>query len=353
MRSLSSISMVLLIAGTAAADPAFEEVDLVSDGAVAGTRVDVNLMNPWGLAAGPTTPWWVANNATDTATIYTADGTPAPLVVTVPGSPTGEVFNESDRFAVCSGKQCSPSRFIFAGEDGVLVAWAPDVPPPPLSTAAFVVFTSSDDAVYKGLTQVHLPHGVWRLYATDFHNGRIDVFDENFQKVHISEELFDDDELPRGYAPFGIHRFGDRVFVTYAKQDADRHDDVKGPGHGFIDEYTLEGFFVRRVASRGKLDSPWGLAIGPESFGDFDDALLVGNFGDGRIHAYRFLPRQGRYVLAGALRDCRGEPIAIDGLWSIAPGNGGPSGSPNQLFFTAGLNDEADGLFGFIRRARP
>ncbi|HWE30120.1 MAG TPA: TIGR03118 family protein [Polyangia bacterium] len=351
MRILS-VSVVMLVAGAASADPQFEQVDLVSDGAVAGTRVDTNLMNPWGLASGPDTPWWVANNATDSATIYGGDGTPRALVVSVPGSPTGAVFNPTDKFPVCTAKRCSPSKFIFAGEDGVITAWAADVPRPGPSDQAFVVFASSDGAVYKGLTLVQLPHGVSLLYATDFHNARVDAFDESFHRVPLSEELFDDDRLPRGYAPFGIHAFGDRVYVTYALQDAAKHDDVKGPGHGFVDEYDLVGRFVRRVASRGHLDSPWGLAFGPESFGEFDDALLVGNFGDGRIHGYRFVPHEGRFVFAGTLRDCRGEPITIDGLWSIAPGNGAAAGSPNDLYFTAGLNGEADGLFGFLRRAR-
>jgi len=350
MRVLSSLFVVVLVTGTAAADPVFEEIDLVSDLPALGVRVDDNLRNPWGLAAGPNTPWWVANNGTDSATIYRGDGTPSALLVTVPGSPTGEVFNESDKFPVCTAKRCSPSMFIFAGEDGVIAAWARDIPSPGPSDQAFVVFTSKHGAVYKGLTQVHLPHGVWRLYATDFHNGRVDAFDENFNRVRMSEELFDDDHLPCGYAPFGIRAIGDRVFVTYALQDADKHDDVKGPGHGFVDEYDLFGHFIRRVASRGHLNSPWGLAIGPESFGDFDDDLLVGNFGDGHINAYRFVAHKGRFEHDGTLKDDSGEPIEIDGLWSISTANGGPSGSPNDLYFTAGLNDEADGLFGLIRR---
>jgi uncharacterized protein (TIGR03118 family) len=351
MRVLSSVALLMLVAGSAAAEPAFERVDLVSDGAVAGTRVDAKLVNPWGLAHGPETPWWVANNATGTATIYNGDGVPSVLTVTVPGSPTGEVFNPTDRFPVCASR-CSPSKFIFAGEDGVLAAWAPDVPRPGPSGQAFVVFTSPDGAVYKGLTLVQLPHGVTRLYATDFHNGRVDAFDESFHRIPLSEELFDDDRLPPGYAPFGINTFGDRVLVTYALQDSDKHDDVAGPGHGFIDEYDLHGRFVRRVASRGKLNSPWGLAVGPESSGEFDDALLVGNFGDGHINGYKLVPREGRFFFVGTLSDGHGDPLEIEGLWSIAPGNDGAAGSSRDLYFTAGLIDEAHGLFGFIRRTR-
>ena len=352
MRFVSSVALLMLVASAARAEPAFERVDLVSDGAVVGTRVDANLMNPWGLVHGPETPWWVANNATKTSTIYTGGGVPAALVVTVPGSPTGAVFNDTDKFLVCASR-CSASKFIFAGEDGVITAWAPDVPRPGPSTQAFVVYDgSAAGSVYKGLA-IATSHGrVHHLYATDFHNGRVDVFNERFEKLPPAEGVFDDDDIPRGYAPFGIAHFGDRIFVTYAKQDADKHDDVKGPGHGFVDEFDLDGFFVRRVASRGRLNSPWGMALGPESFGEFDDALLVGNFGDGRIHGYKLVPPTGRFFYVGALRDTRGEPIAIDGLWSIAVGNDGAAGSSHDLYFTAGLNGEADGLFGFLRRAR-
>ena len=213
MRIVSSLFVVMLVAGAAAADPAFKRINLVSD------ATDPDLKNAWGLAAGPDTPWWVANNHTNTATVYGGDGSKHALVVTVPGAPTGEVFNPTDHFPVCTAARCSPSRFIFAGEEGVLAAWAPDVPRPGPSDQAFVVYTSPDGAIYKGLTLVRLPHGVTRLYATDFHNGRLEAFDEQFAKLPMSEELFDDDRLPAGYAPFGIQAIGDRVYVTYALQD--------------------------------------------------------------------------------------------------------------------------------------
>jgi len=346
MRILSSLSVVMLVAGTAAADPAFEQINLVSDGAVSGTKVDPNLMNPWGLAASPTGPWWVANNATNTATLYDAAGNALPLVVSVPGAPTGEVFNGGNKFVVSDMRgNMGPALFIFAGEDGVVSGWSPKVP----GNAAIVMYDGSDEGdVYKGLAIATDCKGRTRLYATDFHNARVVVLDDEFNEVELGEERFDDDHLPRGYAPFGIAAFGQRLFVTYAKQDADKHDDVPGLGHGFIDEYDLEGRFIRRVASRGLLNSPWGLAIGPEKFGRFDDDLLVGNFGDGRIHAFA-QSHWGDFYFDGTLRDHKGRPIAIDGLWSIKPGNGGTAGSKNDLYFTAGINGEMDGLFGLIR----
>lgn len=357
MRSLVMVVAVLGAAAVASADPAFKRVDLVSDGAVPARHTDANLKNPWGLAASPTGPWWVANNATGTATLYDGAGVAQPpgmpLVVRVPGAPTGEVFYGGDKFIVSDPwmKHTGPARFIFASEDGTISAWSPAVPPPPLSTQAFVMFASSNGAIYKGLAIATDRHGKTRLYATDFHNAHVDVFDDEFNPIKLPEERFDDDRLPPHYAPFGIAAFDDHIFVTYALQDADAEDDVPGPGHGFIDEYDLTGRFIRRVASRGVLNSPWGLAKGPESFGRFDDDLLVGNFGDGLIHAFRREWCRRHFVFDGTLRDEHGVPIQIDGLWSIVPGNGGTAGSRRDLFFTAGINDEADGLFGFIRRA--
>jgi uncharacterized protein (TIGR03118 family) len=351
MRVLSSLSMVLLAAGTAAAEPAFEQIDLVSDLAHRGVRVDPNLQNPWGLARSFDGPWRVANNGTNTSTVYRGDGAQEhAFTISVPGSPTGEVFNESDQFPVCTPRRCSPSQFIFAGEDGVIAAYAIDIPRPGPSTDAFTVFTATDGAVYKGLAQVHLPHSVWLLYATDFHNNKVDVFNGRFEKLD-GDPTFVDPELPAGYAPFGIFATGERVYVTYAVQDAAKHDDDKGPGHGIVDEYTLEGFFIRHVALHGALNSPWGMSFAPSAFDEDPGALLIGNFGDGRINVFHFESATGSYVFVGPLRDRRRRPIEIDGLWSIKPGNDGPAGSSNDLYFTAGIKDEAHGLFGLLRRA--
>jgi uncharacterized protein (TIGR03118 family) len=293
----------------------------------------------------------VANNGTGTATLYDAHGNPQPLVVHVPGAPTGQVAYGGDKFVVSDMHgNMGAARFIFASEDGTISAWSPAVPPPPPSHDAFVMYDGSDEGdIYKGLALATDHKGRSRLYATDFHNARVVVLDDEFNEVELGKHRFHDPFLPCGYAPFGIAAFGDRIFVTYALQDENAEDDVPGPGHGFIDEYDLDGRLIRRVASRGALNSPWGMAIGPESFGRFDDALLVGNFGDGFIHAYK-QTWYGGFVFAGTLRDRHLRPIHIDGLWSIAPGNGAAAGSTEDLYFTAGINGEADGLFGLIRR---
>ena len=352
----SLFAAVTLVAGVGfAGEPAFERVDLVSDGTVKRTLTDDNLVNPWGLAHSPTGPWWVANNGTGTATLYdTHDDHHTiiqPTVFQVPGAPTGEVFYGGDAFLVAD-KSMPPktgaARFIFASEDGTISAWSPFIPASP--PQAFVMYAGDGD-IYKGLAIAADHRGRTRLYATDFHHARVVVLDDEFDEVDLGRHAFVDRAIPCGFAPFGIAAFGHRIFVTYAKQDADAEDDVPGAGNGFIDEFDLDGRFVRRVASRGALNSPWGLAIGPESFGRFDDTLLVGNFGDGRIHAYQQTPC-GSYDFAGTLRDRHERPIHIDGLWSIVPGNDGAAGSSRDLYFTAGIDDEAHGLFGRIERLR-
>jgi uncharacterized protein (TIGR03118 family) len=350
-RSLSFAALTLC-AGVAQAGH-YRETDLVSNGAVPARFTDGNLVNPWGLASSPTGPWWVANNGAGVSTLYNGDGEPQSLVVLVPGAPTGLVFNDdTDAFVVRDHHHNKGAAvFIFASEDGTISAWSPAVPPPAPSRQAFVVYDESDEgAVYKGLALAHTHHGA-RLYATDFHNNRVQVLDERFDEVELCRGKFQDPRLPDGYAPFGIAVFDHRVIVTYALQNDEKHDDVAGPGHGFIDEYDTDGELIRRIASEGALNSPWGLAIAPDDFGRFSGDLLVGNFGDGRINAYE--PRRFHaFEHEGALENKHGEPIEIDGLWSIKFGNGAAAGPTNTLFFTAGINDEADGLFGSIRAAR-
>ncbi|HZS39998.1 MAG TPA: TIGR03118 family protein [Polyangia bacterium] len=358
MRSSRVVALILppLLACGVARAGHYERRDLTSDDptVLPAPHTDPNLKNAWGLAASPTGPWWVADNGTGLSTLYDDDGAPQLLVVSVPGangpaSPTGLVFNDTGKFWVSDDQgHVGSALFIFASEDGTISGWSPAVPPPAPSTQAqLAVDNSADDAVYKGLALARTHHGEPRLYATDFHNNKIDVFDENFDAV-CTHGRFVDDDLPDGYAPFGIHNIGGRLFVTYALQDADAHDDVKGPGHGFVDEFDAEGVLLRRVASGGALDSPWGVARAPDRFGRFSDDLLIGNFGDGVINAYEFRAR-GPLRHEGALRDERGAVIAVDGLWSIEFGNGGAAGPRHTLFFTAGPFGEADGLFGSIR----
>jgi uncharacterized protein (TIGR03118 family) len=334
-------------------DNEFTQTNLVSDLSTVGAQiVDPNLKNPWGLAFGPTTPLWVADNGTSVATLYGvspggATATQVPLVVTLPpmdSSPTGQVFNPTDGFKIKSKAGKAPALFIFSSEGGQIIAWSPVADPPVNGKSTAQVKFSSKTAVFKGLAIDSTRFGTF-LYATDFHNGRVDVFNSRFHLVHLPGS-FRDRHLPRGYAPFGIRAINGFIYVTYAKQDADRHDDVAGPGHGFIDVFTPSGFMVERLVSRGDLDSPWGLEVAPKGFGPFGGKLLVGNFGDGRIHAYGLF--SGRPD--GTLRTKHHKAITIDGLWALQVGTA-TTGGTGTLLFSAGLNHEADGLVGAINPA--
>jgi uncharacterized protein (TIGR03118 family) len=338
------------VPASAAPANAYVVHDLVSDGAHAADTTDPNLVNAWGLTAGPTTPWWVADNGTDLSTLYTAAGVKVPLEVQVGGGPTGAVFNGTPSFVVSSGTASGPALFLFASEDGKIRGWNLGVPPPAPSVQAQVaVDRSSVGAIYKGLAIGSTPSSGPLLYATDFHNARVDVFDGSFNLVS-TPGAFTDPGLPTGYAPFGIQSIGAQVFVTYAKQDADAEDEIGGQSLGFVDMFDMNGAFQGRVATRGQLNAPWGLALAPGSFGRFAGDLLVGNFGDGEIHAFQL--EDGTWAPRGALRGTDGQRIAIDGLWALEFGNGAPNNGPTDtLFFTAGPDDESHGLFGTIRVA--
>jgi uncharacterized protein (TIGR03118 family) len=313
-------------AAGARAPNAYTRVDLVSDQPGHARITDPNLVNAWGLAAGPSTPIWVADNGTDVATLYSGGlGGSAPkimpLVVKIPGgAPTGQVFNGSSAFG--------GAHFIFSSEAGRITAWSN-------GTSARTEVTRKG-AIYKGLAIAG-----HRLYATDFHHGRVDVFGSDFGR--IEHPGFRDRRLPPHYAPFGIQRIGHRIVVSYAKQDADREDDVGGAGQGFVDVYSRRGHLIRRLVKRGRLDSPWGLVRAPRSFGAFGGSLLVGNFGDGAINAYN--PRTGAF--RGRLRSSAGHPITIPGLWGLQFGNGA-FGGRRGLVFSAGPADEQHGLLGVI-----
>ena len=316
---------------------------LVSDtGATPAAANDASLVNGWGLSAGPTTPWWASNNGTNTSTLYSGTGSKVALTVTVPGAPTGTVFNgNASAFAVSQNGKSGAARFLFATEGGTILGWSPAVN----GTAALVgADRSSAGAIYKGLAIAGD-----RLYATDFHNGRVDVFDASFNPVTTAGG-FKDAKVPKGFAPFGIQALGGDIFVTYAKQDAAAKDDVAVPGQAYVDEYTPDGTLVRRVVNSGKknapLNAPWGLAMAPTDFGSFGGDLLVGNFGNGRISAYA--QRGSTWVFKGQLRAADGAPIQIDGLWAIAFGNGAAAGPTNTLYFLSGPSDEAHGLYGSI-----
>ncbi|HYY51654.1 MAG TPA: TIGR03118 family protein [Myxococcales bacterium] len=351
-RLFLSIPIGVLLCAQSVAAQYYRETDLVSDERTTANPPDPHLVNAWGLVSSATSPWWVANNGTLTSTLYDGGGVARALVVTIPGPPTGIVFNGGAGFVVHSGASAAPARFIFATEDGKIAGWAPTVPAPGSTQATVAVDNSAAGSVYKGLAIASTAAGAF-LYATDFHNGAVDVFNSAFVRVNVPG-AFTDRSLPAGYAPFGIQTIGARVFVTYALQDADAHDDVAGVGHGFVDAYDTAGNLLQRVASKGRLNSPWGLALAPATFGAFGGALLVGNFGDGKINAFDLATARGtgEAVQLGQLHSANGAPLKIDGLWALQFGHGNASsGSTNTLYFTAGPDGESHGLFGKIEPA--
>ena len=345
-RPWAPLALALLLAATPAlAADVFRQRNLVSDGTLPAAHVDPHLVNAWGLAFNPFGFAWVADADGNVSTLYDGDGNVQPLVVQIPqpmaatgGSPTGIVFNGSDHFVARKGTVSGPSRFLFATEQGVIAAWAPTVDP---THALRMVDRSASHASYKGLALSAGGTGQL-LYAADFFNARVDVFDSAFHLVALHSGAFTDAGIPRGYAPFGIQAIGGDIYVTYAKQDASGGDEVHGAGLGYVDVYTPTGYLIRRVASRGCLNAPWGVALAPAGFGGFSNAVLVGNFGDGRINA--FAPTSGASL--GTLRDKDGQPIRIDGLWGIQFGNGLADQPVNALFFASGPDEEAHGLYG-------
>jgi uncharacterized protein (TIGR03118 family) len=341
----------------------YVQTDLVSNTGGA-QATDPNLRNAWGLVHSPTSPWWVSNNASGTSTLINASTTPVTipsLVVTIPapagqtgnGTPTGIVFNGSSTdFLLAPDK---PALFIWVTEDGTVAGWNPGVNP---TQAVLKVDNSkkptpTSGAVYKGATIVVL-RGQRYLLATNFRSGRIDAFDSAFNQVrldrnavdddgtHGDQHPFEDERVPQGFAPFNIVSLGANVVVTYAKQDETGHDDVAGAGLGRVVVFDTSGNVVSRSENGPWLNSPWGLTLAPADFGVFSHALLVGNFGDGTIAAFN--PVTGRFL--GNVLNPDGSKLAIKGLWGLSFGNGGASGPGNSLFFTAGPNDESDGLFG-------
>ena len=344
------VSLALVAAAPLPAAPpdgTYEVTPLVSDVPGAASATDPNLVNGWGLARSATSPWWVADNgpdkSTSKATLYTNAGVINPLVVNVVGGPTGTVFTGiAGNFLTAStaSPTLAPSNFVFASEDGNIRAWRGG------STAALVTpADGGNDAIYKGLAIAQPATGGPLMYATDFHNARVDMFNGAWHNV-TPANAFIDSMLPGGYAPFGIQTIGSRVFVTFAKQDADAEDEVAGQGRGFVDAFDLNGNLLERVAQHGQLDAPWGVALAPATFGRYAGDLLVGNFGDGQINAYE--ETSAGFQHRGTLRDIDGKKLAIDGLWALEFGNAGSNGSPDTLFFTAGPDDESHGLFGTI-----
>ena len=342
------------------APTAFTVTNLVADTAgTAALTTDAHLVNPWGIAFGPTTAMWVANNRTASATQYDGNGkaqpTATPLVVNfapsaagAPFNPTGIVFNASSDFVV-SATASGASHFIFAGEGGMIAGWSPGVD----RTHAVTAFTAADGAVYKGLAIANNGAGNF-LYATDFHGSKVDVFDSHFTKQPTSATAFTfvDPTLPVGYAPFGIQALNTgaagatQIYVTYAQQNGtDNHDQTNGAGLGLVDIFDPNGVFVGHLVSAGGLlNAPWGVALAPADFGTLSNSVLIGNFGDGKINAFA----SGTGAFVGAVADSSGTAFAQPGLWGIAFGNDTGNQPHTTLFFSAGVNDQVNGEFGRI-----
>jgi len=343
--TLAVLISIVITSYAAAQGQPYQQTNLVSDIAGVAERVDSHLVNPWGIVASPNNTIWVADNGTGVSTLYSPSGAKAPpnnaLVVTIPpsqsstegGNPTGIVFNSTGGFVVSEDNRSGPSFFIFVSEDGVISGWNPQVA---LDHAVIAIDHGNREAIYKGAALGTTPNGAARLYVTNFHAAKVEVYDENFAQIQIAGR-FVDPTIPNGFAPFGIANINGLIYVTYAKQDADAEDDVAGNGLGFVSVFDTQGNFIKRLISRGALNAPWGLALAPHNFGPFGDALLVGNFGNGRINAYN--PNTGAFL--GHLTKPTGL-LAIDGLWGLFF-------IDNHLYFTAGIADEEHGLFGVIQ----
>jgi len=320
---------------------AFIQHNLVADTPGKADVTDPNLVNPWGISASAASPFWVSDNHSGLTTLYNGSGAIIPLVVTIappkgqsgPAAPTGQVFNSTTSFLLANGK---PASFIFATEDGTISAWNGG------TASTLEVDNSASGAVYKGLAAGSNSSGPL-LYAANFNAGTIDVFDGSFKSTTVSGG-FKDSTLPSGFAPFNVYNAGGKLYVAYAKQDSMKHDDTAGAGNGFVDIFDTDGNLQKRLISNGALNSPWGMAIAPATFGPFGGALLVGNFGDGKINAYE----ASTGTLLGTLQDKNGNAIVIDGLWGLLFGNGKSGGDQNTLYFTAGPEDESHGLLGSL-----
>jgi len=315
---------------------------LTSDISAVGSFNDAHLVNPWGMSIDPTGPWWISDNATGLSTLYDGSGQPQSLVVTIPtasgsgtGTPTGTVYNPSTTdFKIHN----FVTPFLFCTEDGTISGWYAG------NTAFIAVNNSSSGAVYKGIA-LGSAGGANYIYLANFHAGTVEVYDHNFAAHSFGSSAFVDTSLPSGYAPFNVQLIGtNKLAVMYAKQDAARHDEVAGPGNGYVDVYDTQGNLLFRLTHNLYLDAPWAAVVAPQNFSGFAGDLLIGNFGSGLITAFN--ASTGAWV--GNMFNVADLPVQIDGLWGLAFGNGGSGGPANTLYFTAGPFDEAHGAFGMI-----
>ena len=336
-------------ASAAAASGIYHQTNLVSDLPGVALIQDPDLVNPWGISMSATSPFWVANNGSGTSTLYAGDVNGSPfvknaLVVSIPGGlPTGTVFNTGSAtdFIVSAGTASGRATFLFASQVGIVSGWSAGVPPPPLSTQAQVGGTG--DAVYTGLAIGQVGTATY-LYAADFEHGKIDVYDRTFHLATL-DGSFSDPNIPNSYSNFNIQNLGGKLYVTYAQQSHKEPDEETDRGSGFVDVFDTSGHLLQRIIQGNYLRAAWGMALAPANFGAFSNALIIGNFGDGQLHA--FDPASGKYL--GEMKDESGKPVVIDGLWGITFGNGGNGGDRNALYFAAGPDDETHGLFGSLR----
>lgn len=354
---VKSIFFLLLLASSLAFGQHYTQNNLVANFASTPPAqvIDPNLQNAWGLTNSPGgSPWWVSNNAGGTSTLYSVkDGvtvTVLSLVVTVPnapsqagaGSPTGALFNGSQTdFLLAPGKQ---AIFIFVTEDGTIQGWNPSVSANTVIKADnSQVPNAANGAVYKGATIAEI-NGQKFILAANFRSGKVDVFDTNFKQVNLGADAFVDDELPAGFAAFNVQGVGPNIYVTYAKQDAARHDPVGGAGLGYVNVFNRHGRMIQRLQHTDNMNAPWGVVWATHDFGEFSNTILVGQFRGGNISAFN--PVTGRFL--GNMLNADGTTLTIDGLWALRFGNSGNSGPGTTLFFSAGPNGEVDGLFGTL-----
>jgi uncharacterized protein (TIGR03118 family) len=370
LRPLIAAAIVVCMGGKLAIAQAYQQTNLVSD--IQGFaqnppngQPDTQLLNPWGLVASPTSPWWVSDNNEGVATLYNGQGVKQGLVVNipspvsgVPGTPTGVVFTGATGFSFQTDGKTAAAAFTFVTEDGTIVAWAPGINPTDLANDAFVIVpdsnnpTAASGAVYKGATIAQITKdGPSYLYVTNIRSGRIEVYDTKFNRVQLHDidghRALVDREIPEGFAPFNVQAINGDLYVTYARQNGAKHDDLDFPGFGFVDKFSPSGKLLQRLESGPWLNAPWGVALAPANFGFYSNHILIGNAGSGQIAVYDVA--SGRFD--GLLRDANGHALQNDRLWALQFGNGNAAGPGNWLFFTAGIGDEAHGLFGFFTPA--
>jgi uncharacterized protein (TIGR03118 family) len=351
MKNLILPTLLLLTPDLLPAANTYVQHNLVSDQAGAADFQDTNLINPWGICTSATSPFWISDAGTGLSTLYTSIGTPnattkpvvpATISTVSGGIPTGCVYNGTSTAFIINGngKVGSPS-FLFATENGSISGWSSGVNS---AQAYAVVDNSKSGAVYKGLAIGTPTGGTPRIYAANFNAGTVEVYDQNWNTLAVGVQ---DPMIPAGFAPFNVQNLGGKLYVTYAKQDAKKYNDVAGAGNGYVSVFDLNGNLLSHLISGGNLNSPWGVAIAPANFGDFANDLLVGNFGDGAINVYN--PTSGAFI--AQLQNAAGNAIHISGLWALQVGNGGNGGYPDAVYFTAGPGGQAHGLLGLLQAA--